>query len=214
MNQRQNGRIRFCESLAGIAELSGFSLTSRIIDLYLRSIEPHGLDAGANAIAKLAMKAKPGKGFPSIEDILNIVAPELTAIVSPEDEAVDAATRIIGAIQKYGHVDADRSRGYIGELGWQVVERNGGWNSVCETLTYANMRTTQAQYRDEAASIGRRSAARLDGPPKLPGSFGRSTARQVEAPADDVIENQQVRNLVAELLAAKPVANKDLDEVW
>jgi hypothetical protein len=90
---------------------------------------------------------------------------------SDEGLAIEAASRITSAVSRYGWTNESRARGYVGELGWLVVELNGGWLSICETLTADNLGTFRAQFRQLALSQLQSSA------PSDIGDFSRVTSR-------------------------------------
>ncbi len=97
----------------------------------------------------------------------------LRAIAIPEDDpegaAREAAARIIGAVEKNGWPNPDRARAYIGELGWAVVQRLGGWPSICQTLDQTDIGVFQAQARDLAKVLhGKSKSGTLDEAPGLP----------------------------------------------
>lgn len=82
---------------------------------------------------------------------------QLRAISSPEPDndqlAKEAAARIPQAIVKFGYTNPSRAREFIGELGWRVVERFGGWQVVCEQHGVTiSPDTFYAQARDLARS--------------------------------------------------------------
>jgi hypothetical protein len=83
---------------------------------------------------------------------------------SPDDHARDASSRIVAAVSKYGWNNLEQAKAYIGDLGWEVVKRHGGWQTLCESLTYSNMGMLQAQWRELAASIQRSGATQSSGP--------------------------------------------------
>lgn len=90
-------------------------------------------------------------------------------VVSDEDEAREAAARIISAVSQCGHSGGSGARSYIGEVGWEVVRRQGGWVSICESMSHQNKTHMQAQFRDLALSIIHRSrSGTLELPPALP----------------------------------------------
>lgn len=68
--------------------------------------------------------------------------------VDDESLAKEAAARIPQAIRRYGYTNPAEAREFIGPLGWQVVERNGGWQSLCETMTDQQLGFFQAQARE------------------------------------------------------------------
>jgi hypothetical protein len=92
---------------------------------------------------------------------------------SPDDAARDSASRIIAAVSKYGWNNVEQAKAYIGELGWEVVKRQGGWQTLCESLTYSNMGMLQAQWRELAAGL-QRSGAQSPSGPALPSPIGPS----------------------------------------
>lgn len=95
--------------------------------------------------------------FPSIKEFLEIINPE-----NPETEAIEATSRIFSAIRNFGWTNPDKARSYMGELAWETVERNGGWQNVCETCNQNNVGILKAQYRESAKTIWKRTFAGID----------------------------------------------------
>lgn len=87
---------------------------------------------------------------------------------SPDDLSRDTASKIIAAVSKYGWNNPERARDYIGDLGWEIVKRQGGWMNLCESLTYDNQGIYQAQWRELATSIQRSGMSHQSGGPALP----------------------------------------------
>lgn len=107
------------------------------------------------------------RAMPLPAQIRDQIAPQ----IDDDTEARDAAGRIIQAISKYGYNNAGSARTFMGELAWSVVNRQGGWTSLCESFMVANTGIWQAQFRDLAkAQLSLARAGRLDTPPELPGS--------------------------------------------
>lgn len=105
--------------------------------------------------------------FPLPSQLRAMVLPPET----PEDSAREAAGRIVAAISTVGPYDHERAKNYIGQLGWEIVKRQGGWLQVCEAMTYQNQTSLQAQWRDLGATLYRRSeSGRLGEAPALPGN--------------------------------------------
>lgn len=89
--------------------------------------------------------------------------------VDDDAQARDAAGRIVHAISKYGWCNVESARNYVGELGWAVVSKQGGWVNLCEASRTMNLETFQAQSRDLAKSqIKMARAGLIDTPPGLP----------------------------------------------
>lgn len=97
---------------------------------------------------------------------------EIRHIVNPqendEDEARDSAARIVAAVSRFGWANQLPAREFIGELGWMVVERQGGWATICGELTDQNIGMLQAQFRELAGSLRRRAKiGLLHVPPRI-----------------------------------------------
>lgn len=136
----------FVKTLTVIADLCGYTLTEEIVALYVHHLQESDLNLAAAALQRMSRSLKPGKGFPSCDDILAEMG---VSASTDEDKARDAAALVIGAVRKFGSVyDTTRVKEYVGTLGWAIVERQGGWYSVCESLTNANIGMMQAQFRD------------------------------------------------------------------
>lgn len=63
--------------------------------------------------------------------------------------AIEASSRVIQAVTKFGWNNIPGAKEFIGSLGWRAVERSGGWLYICENLGVAlTVGTFQAQIRD------------------------------------------------------------------
>lgn len=82
--------------------------------------------------------------FPGINDIISYI---------PDDDfASEEAMKIIGAISKFGYVNTERAREYLGEKSWEVIKDIGGWQAFCESVTNDNIPVYRAQLRDAIKS--------------------------------------------------------------
>jgi hypothetical protein len=73
--------------------------------------------------------------------------------VDPDSAAREVAALITGAIVKYGWINPILAREAISEIGWQIVERQGGWMHLCQNHGVTIDPTTfQAQIREQAKS--------------------------------------------------------------
>lgn len=74
--------------------------------------------------------------------------------VDPESAAREIAARITTAIRKFGYDRGIEAREFIGEVGWQVVQRQAGWSYLCGVdAPVVDPAIRQAQLRDLALSI-------------------------------------------------------------
>lgn len=63
--------------------------------------------------------------------------------------AVEAAARILTAIKNYDG-NTQKSKDYVGALGWSVVVVQGGMDELSRSVTNDNIQICQAQWRDIA----------------------------------------------------------------
>lgn len=92
----------------------------------------------------------------------------LRPAVDDESLAIEAATRIIGAVRKFGYVNAQEAQVYIGPVGWRVVELNGGWSNMCKQMHDDQIPILRAQYKALAITqIKKERAGHGDRPPEF-----------------------------------------------
>lgn len=103
---------------------------------------------------------------PTIADIMAFINPT----VDDEALAIDASSRVVAAVTKFGYNNAVEARDWVGELGWAAVERSGGWLNICENLGLSlQVGTFTAQVREICkAQIKAAKAGTLNTPPALP----------------------------------------------
>jgi hypothetical protein len=88
------------------------------------------------------------KFFPTLVNLGR--RPELSAAA----KANDLAGKIRKAITVKGWADPEGAKEYLGPVGWEVVERSGGWVYICENHGVdLNPLTFHAQARDMALSL-------------------------------------------------------------
>lgn len=159
--------------------LAGRELGETMLNGYLAA-----LDDLNPAQVLLALKdwIKKGRGFPYPSEIREMILPE----VSGDDHAVDVASSIIAAISTCGYTNPARAREMIGDLGWEVVQRFGGWRNVCENSDHEQLNTMRAQLRGLAEVVYKKSQrGELDHRPELPtaaniASIVSSALKQIE----------------------------------
>lgn len=110
---------------------------------------------------------KTNRNFPHPADIRASIMPEM----NNEDNALEVANAIIAAISRYGYTNPKSAQLHIGSLGWEVVNRMGGWKHMCETCTHGNENTLRSQIRTFAETVSKRAKrGELDQRPELPQS--------------------------------------------
>lgn len=150
--------------LIGLAETFGTTLSEQRLGLYANVLKNCAPEDVERAIGEI-LTDPAQKFFPLPAMILEHVAPQ----VKPDHEAVEAANRIVQAIADIGYYRQDDAKLFIGELGWLVVQREGGWQGLCESVTADQLPARKAQWRELAkALIGRAKRGMIDVPPALP----------------------------------------------
>lgn len=92
---------------------------------------------------------------------------------NPDHDALEASNRIVEAIDRFGWTNPKEAQAFIGELGWLVVQREGGWETICENTTARQLPTLKAQWRELAKAVaGRAQRGELETPPTLPSGPG------------------------------------------
>lgn len=159
MNSTYSQEIK--KLLVGLAEYYGITLTPTRLAMYAEDLEDLDISLIAGAIKNIRRNPNQ-KFFP----LPAAIREEIQG--NQRDEAVEAANRIVQAMGKYGYTNPERARSFIGELGWRVVEREGGWQALCERTTNDDLPTLKAQWRELAAVTQRRIERGHDQAPALP----------------------------------------------
>jgi hypothetical protein len=113
--------------------------------------------------------------------------------VTEGDTAVEVAGRIWTAISRFGQYRAADAADWIGEIGWYVVEHNGGWKRICETAQSKDVGVWKAQLRDHAAATIRRHKAGVLGAAPTFGELSKGQQR-VAALVGQVLKPREERH--------------------
>lgn len=161
--------------LIGLAETFGTTLSEQRMAIYVEILKNQPLMEVQRAINEILTDSR-YKFFPLPAVILEHIAPPLNT----DHDAIESANRIVQAIANFGYYQAEGAKRFIGELGWLVVEREGGWEGLCESLTTDQIPTRKAQWRELAkALIGRSQRGTLGTPPELPPSGSGGVVRSL-----------------------------------
>lgn len=156
-------KTKIFNSLRNIAQLSQRPITSEIYTIYTEKLlKLYKPEVVLKALDKIIEQTGSGDKWPSIRDIVNVIAP-------PEND--DAwctleAQKALGAIAKFGWPNEDRARTYLGEFTWDAVKhRFGGWRSFCESVNHQNETSHLAQIRNGIkAHLAQSRAENCDAP--------------------------------------------------
>lgn len=156
---------QFSTYMYAIAQVLNIELKPETIRMYYQILKEHDLNKVNVALNSILIELYPGQKFPTPRQIIEKFKP----VIDDESQAKEAASRIVESVSRFGWNNIDRARAWIGELGWAVVQRQGGWIEVCTTLSHNNIGILQAQWRELAKSMCVRARqGLLDIPPDIP----------------------------------------------
>lgn len=104
----------------------GKTLSEPVLEMYVEDLDD--LPNHAVIAAYRTYRRDPKhKFFPLPAQIREIIEPE----VSHDAIANESVARIVESITRFGYMRGTEARVYIGDIGWAVVRRFGGWDQVC-----------------------------------------------------------------------------------
>jgi hypothetical protein len=116
------------------------------------------------------------KFFPLPSALISIVKP----VESDLDLGQDVASKVVGAVSKFGSYRAADARAYIGEIGWECVKRFGGWVTLCSEMTEDNKPTIFAQIRGLAQTVNKKAMnGTLNEPQNFPTAIGSGDVQKL-----------------------------------
>jgi hypothetical protein len=175
---------RLKKTIVATASYYSQNMTDDVLLLYVEDLQDLDIDAVEHAYQVYRRNPKNTRApLPAV--IRQLVDPDDT--VDEADQGREAASRIWAALSRFGAHDWERAREYIGELGWSVVQMNGGWSSLCASTLLENQTTHLAQWRDLGASLARKTRAGIpmDLPPGLPAPDRTGGLKRLGAPDVD-----------------------------
>lgn len=180
--------------LLEMARFYGYELEKRQLELYVKVLSQFPFDTVLESGREYMQNPK-NERFPIPPH--KILAKHLKQDVDPETLAAEIAVRITGAVTKFGWANRKDAQAYIGPEGWALVERQGGWQFLCENLGLnLNPGIYQAQTREALK-------ARL--------KYGSSS---VESAVQQKIEKKELNSLTSakeilnQITSSKPAEEK------
>lgn len=171
MSQAMNSKNQVLDMVLAIAEVYGKEFSESRAKFYTESIFEFLKNKNlTQAYKEITLTCE---YFPTPKQIADIFSEK----IDPELQAKEAAARIIGAVRKFGWANPKEAKIFIGSLGWEVVELNGGWQKVAESMNNRDIPILSAQFRDLALSQFEKHKKNIHQAPQLP-------------------ENKQVLNLI------------------
>lgn len=151
----------------------GHQIPPAVLALYAEDLADLPLSEVARAIKEVRRDPKTAR-FP----LPAVIRARIEVAPTDDDQVQDAVSRIIEAVAKHGWNNSEAAKKHIGELGWAIVTRDGGWTNVCEYLSQDNLGTARAQWRQLGMSLCRSSrSGTLRLAPALPAPSNSDTHR-------------------------------------
>jgi hypothetical protein len=70
-----------------------------------------------------------------------------------DDRAAEIASRIPEALSRFGWNNPKKAREFVGEIAWEIIAREGGWQRVCEMVQDETVSVYKAQWRGLARAL-------------------------------------------------------------
>lgn len=106
-----------------------FPMNENRLRIYEMALEGYDDERVINTLKEMVTENK-NLRMPAPGEIVERMNPQLTV----RDQAVVIASRIQEAVAKYGWSAPGAAQQHIGETGWELVGRAGGWRHLCENL--------------------------------------------------------------------------------
>ncbi len=146
MSLAQQYRQQLAKTIKATATYYGRTLDPEVLSVMCDDLSD--LDMGKCIDAYSNYRRNPrNRTFPLPAQIRELVNPE--EFIDAQTLAREIASRIVGAIPKFGWCNAREAEAFIGEQGWSAVTRAGGWRYLCENTQAKSIGILQAQLRDQ-----------------------------------------------------------------
>lgn len=145
MNADQKREIRRQIGIAATYYRS--NMNSDVVEMYMGILEKYSFEQIMHAITTYSQNQKNRFMFLAA-DLVSIIDPQ------PSDDSLarEISAKISAAVTKFGYPNPTEARTYIGEIGWLVVEKRGGWSHICQNLRTDEVASFDAQNRELAKS--------------------------------------------------------------
>lgn len=154
------------KAVTATAKAAGKDVDDWGMDVWVDALSSVDDDAFARSLAFLRAQYK-AQRLPSVKEVEN------AAHQRPADknDRLEAVARICAAIRSHGRYNVEDARIFVGELGWAIVKRFGGWAAICDVESEKDLAVMRAQMIQLGESVQERaSLGVLNEAPRLPDS--------------------------------------------
>lgn len=163
----QEDKLKALRALV-IQNLTFYDAPVNEVKVKMFAVELQDLDVVRVSQALAAFRQEKGRRMmPMPSDIRDKIKP---LSLSDDTLAIEAVARIVQSLSRFGGYRGEDAKAYIGELGWEVVKRQGGWTELCTNVGVDSpVGVFQAQAIKIAKAVLEQSrAGTLGAPPELP----------------------------------------------
>lgn len=124
MEAKQNfGKLIFL-----LAKECDKELPRDIIPIYQSMANKYGYEVLSAAVEFTIRQRKSRDPFPTPFELGEICE---RILGKSEGSAEEISGRILKSVSKFGRINSEAAREYMGEVGWEVVQLSGGWSTIC-----------------------------------------------------------------------------------
>lgn len=147
MTQEERDKLKI--SWVQLSAYYGRKIDDGVLNLYVEDLEDLNFESVVQAMTSYRRDPK-NRMLPLPAQIRDIVSPEPT----DRDLAEKMLERVMAAIRHHGYMNYESAKADIGDEAWTVVERMGGWYSICTNPDH-NPGVFRAQFLNAAESYCR-----------------------------------------------------------
>lgn len=163
MNQAQR-EAKIMQAVGAVAAATGKEVDEFGMSIYVEDLGRFEGEEFARILTRLRQAFRE-RTLPSVKELEDAALQR----ASGKNDVDEAVARICTAIRTCGTPNMSRAMEFIGELGWSIVQRYGGWAAVCAVESEKDLAVMRAQMKQTGESVRERaSLGVLNEAPRLP----------------------------------------------
>jgi hypothetical protein len=142
-------REQFAKSLILTCRCFDKEISIDLVQLFMCDLEDLPFNLTMQGLSMYRLDKK-NRTWPRIGDLRAYADP---SPIDSREQASEIAQKCFGAIRKFGWTKSQEAREFIGEEGWEVIQRRGGWQAHCESTLEREVPILTAQFRDSLVPL-------------------------------------------------------------
>ena len=135
-------------ALKGLAHLRQVKLGDMILGFYIEELKNVPIEKIESAVKYFATKGD--RHFPSIDEFKRACGIEVVNALGINEKAQKIVNDMRYCIKRFGYMQPEEAKKYLGDDAWEVIERFGGYVNICNTATDYNFDDMMIQLRKTA----------------------------------------------------------------